>query len=79
MAEVLNEWPGRANGGSYPWNEWTDGRVYRATAGEDFKVPTNSFAGGLYSKARSMKCKVRVSTVGGNVTFQFLHGEVDDQ
>lgn len=39
MAERIAEFPTRPRNTRYPWDEWTDGKVWKLRAGEDFAIP----------------------------------------
>jgi hypothetical protein len=62
MAQVIDRdapaWP------IYPWGEWTDGKLRRATKGEDFDCTVDGFRCSVYAHARNhgyiaQVCRVR--------------------
>lgn len=55
----------------YPWDEWTDGSIWRITRGEDFDVKPVSVVGTIYSKAKARGLKVTVAYNDDSVEFQF--------
>lgn len=60
----------------YPWHEWTDGNIWEARQGKDYKTSTKSFKDSLkyQAKTRRMTLKLDVSTFRGAevVIFQYL-------
>lgn len=62
----------------YPWDEWTDGSIWRAKEGEDFTCSPASFQTALHLRARQEN---KVVTTGspetGIVEFQFTSKEPD--
>lgn len=55
----------------YPWNEWLDGRTWRATRGVDFDVSLDAFRSVLYGKAsRTSRWKIRSEIDGDSVVFR---------
>jgi len=63
-AKILSELPqirrGVALERTYPWEEWTDGRVYLITKGEDFAVTIPSMQSTLRQWAQRHGLKVQV-------------------
>lgn len=63
----------------YPWDEWTDGRTWKATKGKDFHTTVDSFRVTLRSHAHrhGQEVKVEILTEGAgparreHVVFQF--------
>jgi hypothetical protein len=55
----------------YPWEEWTDGSIWRIKQGEDFDTKVVSMVGTLYSKAKSRGLKVVLAYKDDAVEFQF--------
>lgn len=56
----------------YPWKEWTDGCVWRATEGKDFSCSPASFQTALHLRARQQGMTVSTgSPEPGIVEFQF--------
>lgn len=55
----------------YPWKEWTNGKAYRASKGEDFDVEPESFASSLRKRASRKGLRVQVRVLDKSVEFQF--------
>jgi hypothetical protein len=55
----------------YPWNKWTDGRVWEVKEGVDFTCPVNIFRSVVYSHAYRKGLAARVTARGGRVRLQF--------
>ena len=85
MAEILedHEWnmPGKKRD-AYPWNEWTDGRIWKITRGEDFAVKFGSMQSMLRNKYinRDPTLKVRINMFAeeGYIIFQYYRRETDE-
>lgn len=79
MAEVLRKFDFSGQSGSrgkYPWKEWTDGKIYRATQGKDFTVSITNFRSVLYGRALKQSMSVRSQLVGPDaIVFQFVPKE----
>lgn len=76
MATQLSTFPGpSAPQGRYPWDEWTNGRPWRITRGEDYDIPTENMRANLHMRASSMGCKVQTHKAtddrGEGLIFQF--------
>lgn len=70
MAETISDIAPR--GARYPWEQWTNGKAWRATQGADFQCSVEGFAAVIYSHARRRGLRVTVSVlVDGCVDFQF--------
>ena len=67
MARVLTAYKFRTVGATrkrlYPWDEWTDGRTWKATSGKDFTTPAESFRTTLHSHARRHGLTVRSEVI----------------
>jgi hypothetical protein len=67
MARVLTAYKFRTVGSHrkrlYPWDEWTDGRTWKATSGKDFATPAESFRTTLHSHARRNGLAVRSEVI----------------
>jgi hypothetical protein len=61
----------KRRGGLYPWSEWLDGSIWRATQGEDFHVSVTSFQREVYTAAKLAGGKAQTSVEDNTVTFQF--------
>ena len=63
MAKQLEEFPGHERapktGRSYPWSDWTNGRVWEIRQDEDYDVKTENMRVNLHMKADSLGRKVR--------------------
>jgi hypothetical protein len=55
----------------YPWNKWTDGRVWEVKEGVDFDCPVNIFRSVVYSHAYRKGLVARITARGGQVRLQF--------
>lgn len=55
----------------YPWDKWSNGDIWRARLGRDFKCPIYSFKAMLYSAAKRRGMDVSLSTNEDVVEFQF--------
>lgn len=82
MATQLNSFPGRRGPqGRYPWDEWTNGRPWRITRGEDYDVPTENMRVNLHMRASSMGRKVKTRKIaddqGEGLIFQFIPDEAE--
>jgi hypothetical protein len=77
MARVIDQLPdSRRRRSLYPWDEWTDGRVWVALAGEDYTVKHGGFrsAAGSEAKRRGLHVRTRNVYEGDEqigVAFQF--------
>jgi hypothetical protein len=61
----------------YPWDEWTDGQVWKVTEGIDFKISRNSFRSSLVNHATRNGYTLKVDNVTPatgpkSVIFQFI-------
>ena len=78
MAEVLTEWPTivRTRKAKYPWDEWTNGEIWKVSKGDDFDSEPKTFVQGLYAHAKRHGGKVKVGTLGEDaVVFSFSNPE----
>lgn len=76
MATVVKQFDGWIRGGNtnkYPWEQWTDGRVWVVTRGEDFTAAIGSFAMSCYQRAHrdGRRVRIRKNEDEGTVHFQF--------
>lgn len=69
MAKVLKEYK-FARHGSYHWDEWLDGRIYRLIAGEDFTATPYSFRTHGYKLAKQKGLALRCHIEDGNIVLQ---------
>ena len=78
MAVVLRNFPASASVGrpqKYPWEQWQDGRVWKARQGVDFSLTPARFRCILYQRANSYGRTCRTRIDGEYVTFQFQDRE----
>lgn len=63
MAERIEEFPAeqRPPTRRYPWDDWTDGSVWRLVRGEDYDQETDQFRNRLYPQAHRRGLKVRTA------------------
>lgn len=74
MSRILDELPVTGRSGpkfSYPWDEWTDGRVWEITRGEDFQVSTRAMYSMIGTHAASHGFTVTKRKRGDSIAFQF--------
>lgn len=75
VASVVKQFDGWSSGNvaKYPWEQWTDGRVWLLKRGEDFKTGLTSFAGACYQRAHRDRRQVRLrkNEAEGTVHLQF--------
>lgn len=57
--------------GKYPWDDWSDGKVYEVNC-EEFEVEPQAFRMSVYGAARQRGLKAATSVEGSIVTFQML-------
>ena len=73
MAERLEETDVKKAQGHYPWDEWTDGSIWRVRKGEDYDA--YSLRTYLYSKAQELDMNVWTKAdnddQGESIIFQF--------
>lgn len=67
---------GRGRPALYPWDQWTDGRIYEATRGTDYTNTTKAFVSTLRAHASRKKLRIKLDirkTSNGRekVIFQF--------
>ena len=78
MSETLadHDWtrPGKKRD-AYPWTEWTDGRIWKITRGEDFKVKFGSMQSMLRNKYihkdPTLKVRINMYEEEGYIIFQY--------
>ncbi len=76
MAEVLTEFASAR--GSYPWDTWTNGKVYRASKRVDFPCKIEGFVSSLrsYGRRHGFSVRVDVNAASERVTFKFTKLEM---
>ena len=82
MATRLAEMPPkRGRGHVHPWEEWTDGSVWRIERGADYPGKTDSLRVRLYSKARELgkELDIQYSLKEDWIIFQFKDAEGDEK
>lgn len=63
---------GKSGGIRYPWDEWSDGSIWKVCRGKDFTTTTTNFRTGIYVKAATLGMAAHVSVPDGDtVVFQF--------
>ena len=82
MATQLDTFPGpRVPQRRYPWDEWTNGRPWRITRGEDYDISTENMRTNLHMQASSRGRKVQTHRAtddqGDSLIFQFSPGEAE--
>lgn len=78
MAEVVRkkvQW-GREKY-SFPWGNWTNGKVWKAKMGVDFKSSICRFRQRLYARSTLTGLRVRTKVDGDFVIWQFYELEVE--
>ena len=77
MAETLEEYPWHKPHGNrkYPWEQWTDGQIWRAKRNEDYTITSQQLMSRLRTKANLYGLKVRVRYNETECVFQFYVGE----
>ncbi|MFD9077536.1 hypothetical protein [Streptomyces erythrochromogenes] len=60
---------------SYPWSEWTDGRMWRVEQGRDFSVEPENFVKVVRRQARTRGLKACAIYGEGAACFQFHQGD----
>lgn len=73
MSEILESFEfGRyRRPGRYPWDEWTDGRIWRIHRGIDYDCQTDSMGGNLYRHAERWQLRVVVHLSDDSIVFRF--------
>lgn len=56
----------------YPWHEWTDGKIWRASKNADFKIAPISFVQSLKNRAKLLDLNLNFAVVESDVVFQFV-------
>lgn len=84
MATQLDTFPGPGGAGRprrYPWDEWTNGRPWRITRGEDYTIATENMRTNLHMRATSIGRKVQTRRVTDDqeesLIFQFETDEAE--
>lgn len=73
MADRLAEDPALifTRGGIYPWDDWTDGSVWRLVRGQDFIVPLDDMRANVYGEASRRGLKAKTTVRDGDLIIQF--------
>lgn len=76
MGKVLKEFPqemlSQGPYPKYPWDEWTDGRIWEIEKGVDFTIPIVHMQQNITRKARAMKMKATTrSDKSKKIIFKF--------
>lgn len=69
MAKTLKKFPQRPHS-IYPWGQWSDGQIWRATRGADFDCAPEVFRATIRAWAYRHDMRATTSVDGDNVTFQ---------
>jgi hypothetical protein len=69
MADVLKEFTNSVP--PYPWDDWTNGSVWRVHQGDDFQCSPRSFRTYLFAKAKALGMKVTTAIVSSPVGVEF--------
>ncbi len=89
MAEIVEDhnWnaPGRRRE-AYPWDDWTNGKIWKITQGEDFEVRMSSMQSQLRNryryKAQGFKVRINMFDTPDNdppyIIFQYWRKEETD-
>lgn len=77
MAVVVESFPQSTAGGrrKYPWDQWQDGKIWKAESGVDFELPPNQFRSVLHNRATDTGSRCRTKIDGKFVVFQFTKKE----
>ena len=68
------------HGSKYPWELWTNGKIYKVQRGTDFAVNPEAFMSSLRNAAKRFKLLVRKEVYGENgVIFQFYENKVSEE
>jgi len=74
MSRILEELPPDSRGAPevYPWSDWTDGRIWEITRGEDFTLAVQSMAGLLRMRASRLGLSIQQRVRGDVIAFRFM-------
>jgi hypothetical protein len=76
MAEVLDTFNfTRSNDDGFPWDEWTNGQIWRIKRGEDFTTSVDAMRQRIRRKEKDLKAVKMVKTaLAGEdaIVFQFI-------
>jgi hypothetical protein len=63
MAETITHFPEsqRRPTRRYPWDDWTDGQIWKLVRGEDFDAEADQFRNRLYTQAKRRGLDVRTA------------------
>lgn len=83
MATVIDkkktvEWDTETTRRRFPWNDWTNGEIWQAVEGDDFKSPASVFKQQLKKRAEANKLTLKTSVQrdGDTVSVVFQFSEV---
>jgi hypothetical protein len=78
VAEILDEFDftkrgtGRGRPEKYPWDNWTNGEIWKIVAGTDFSCKAENIQGALFNAARKRGMRVKTKKLDEKtVVFQF--------
>ena len=82
LKEYQLKWEKKSLHIKYPWDEWSNGRIWTASFGEDFQTKPESFRQYLHNEAtkRGLKVHTRIITAWDappEVMFRFYHPDND--
>jgi len=83
QVEVEPTFFARQRNGRYPWDEWTNGKVWQVVEHDDFTVAINSFRQYLYNKAKELNLDVSIKVISEDnqptqIYFQFSKKQTGD-
>jgi len=79
MSQVIKTFPGvPGRPPVYPWDEWSDGRVWRLTRGEDFNSDPKSFRVLVHRTAKSRGLKARTHIESQDVFVLAFYDPADE-
>ena len=75
MARILDQLPplGGIDTARYPWNDWTDRRVWEIKHGEDFDCQPGTMQARLHkiAQSRGLRVSTRLNKSAKTIAFQF--------
>lgn len=80
MAEILPEFPPQNRRGcvaKYLWDEWLDGKVWKLTAGVDFRISVKAMQSSLGYLRRTRNIKIRTAIFGDDIVIQAIRSDSD--
>lgn len=73
MSEILSDFEFRKVGrpSMYPWEHWSDGRIWKVKRGDDFQVKPLTLRESVYQYAKKNQLHPEVQIDGEYVVFRF--------